>query len=256
MPSELDRALDFEETLSARLAERVVPFRAGRAFFNDSYPHVWDLNVLQVDDTDTSAGDLAAEAERLHAEAGHLHRRVAVRGESAGASLAPGFQELGWKAELLVLMAYRGDPEPRRKTTDVVEVETEAVLPFREEIARGEPWATSEDVVRMVVDSRRLGAAVGGARHFAVRASGELASAADLYADGATAQVEDVATAQAHRNRGYASAVVLRAVDEALAGGNDLVFLVADDEDWPKELYARIGFEPLGRTWSFLKTPA
>jgi predicted GNAT family acetyltransferase len=88
-----------------------------------------------------------------------------------------------------------------------------------------------------------------------VRANGEIASAADLYSDGRTAQVEDVATAAEFRGRGYATAVVLRAVEEALATGHDFVFLVADAEDWPKELYVRLGFAPLGHTWTFLKTP-
>ena len=59
--------------------------------------------------------------------------------------------------------------------------------------------------------------------------------------------MEAVATLPAHRGRGYASAVVLRAVEEALAAGHDLVFLTADDDDWPKELYARLGFEQIGR---------
>jgi hypothetical protein len=48
----------------------------------------------------------------------------------------------------------------------------------------------------------------------------------------------------------------MRAVEEALAAGHELVFLVADDDDWPKDLYARLGFETIGRTWSFLRTPA
>jgi hypothetical protein len=26
---------------------------------------------------------------------------------------------------------------------------------------------------------------------------------------------------------------------------------LADDNDWPKDLYASIGFEPVGRTWAF-----
>jgi len=80
-------------------------------------------------------------------------------------------------------------------------------------------------------------------------------AAADLYSDGRIAQVEEVATLPAHRGHGYASAVVLRAVEVALASGHDLVFLEADARDWPKDLYARLGFEEVGRTWSFLRTP-
>jgi predicted GNAT family acetyltransferase len=81
-------------------------------------------------------------------------------------------------------------------------------------------------------------------------------SAAELYSDGRIAQIEDVATLPEHRRRGYASAVVLRVVEEALATGHDLVFLTALDDDWPKELYARLGFEEIGRSWSFLRAPA
>ena len=31
--------------------------------------------------------------------------------------------------------------------------------------------------------------------------------------------------------------------------GTELVFIVADDDDWPKDLYGRLGFEPIGRAW-------
>jgi len=41
-----------------------------------------------------------------------------------------------------------------------------------------------------------------------------------------------VGTLEEHRGKGYASAVVLRAADEARRGGADLVFLVADAQDW------------------------
>jgi hypothetical protein len=34
------------------------------------------------------------------------------------------------------------------------------------------------------------------------------------------------------------------------------VFLVADDDDWPKEMYAKLGFEEAGRTFQFLLKPA
>jgi predicted GNAT family acetyltransferase len=80
-------------------------------------------------------------------------------------------------------------------------------------------------------------------------------SAAELYSDGRTAQVEDVATSPDSRGRGLASAVVLRAVEEAVASGHDFVFLIANDGSWPKELYARLGFETIGHTWSFLRKP-
>jgi ribosomal protein S18 acetylase RimI-like enzyme len=258
MASELERAVSFEEALRERCAERIVPFRFGRALFNDTLPLVWDLNVLRVErPAGATAEAVAAEAERLHSEAGHAHRRVAVNDERAGDALADSFRGLGWRADRFLTMSWRGTSERvAAKSAAVEEVDAAALRPLREAIVRGEPWATGEEVTRMVVDSTEVFGRAGNARHFAVRTNGQVASAADLYSDGRTAQIEDVATFPEQRGRGYATAVVLRAVEEAFATGHDFVFLVADAEDWPKELYVRLGFAPLGHTWAFLKAPA
>jgi hypothetical protein len=45
--------------------------------------------------------------------------------------------------------------------------------------------------------------------------------------------------------------VVARGVELAREDGHDVIFITADDNDWPKELYGRIGFRPLGRIWQF-----
>jgi GNAT superfamily N-acetyltransferase len=257
MPSGYERAVAFGEALRARCVERVVPFRFGRALFNDSLRLVWDLNLLRVDDPEgATMTALVEEADRLHGEAGHEHRHVSVPHDRAGEELAEGFRALGWRSECFLLMDWHGGGTRTADTSDVEEADGAAVRALREMIVREQPWAAREEVVRMVVDASELAGRAGNARHFVVRVDGEVAAAADLYSDGRTAQVEDVATLERHRGRGLASAVVLRAVEEALAAGHDFVFLVADDEDWPKELYARLGFGPLGRTWSFLKTPS
>ena len=75
---------------------------------------------------------------------------------------------------------------------------------------------------------------------------GGIASYAGLYLDGTVGQIEDVATLPTYRDRGLARAVVLRAVAEARQAGAELVFLVAAEEDWPKELYRRLGFDAIG----------
>jgi predicted acetyltransferase len=56
-----------------------------------------------------------------------------------------------------------------------------------------------------------------------------------------------------HRGRGYASALVLHTLQEARRAGCDLVFLVADAQDWPKALYRRLGFDELGRYVKFIR---
>jgi ribosomal protein S18 acetylase RimI-like enzyme len=83
-------------------------------------------------------------------------------------------------------------------------------------------------------------------RFFAVKVDGEVVSYTDLYQNGPEAQVEDVGTLHEHRGQGHATAVVLGAIAAARERGAEFVFLVADHEDWPKELYGRLGFDELG----------
>ncbi len=256
MPTELERALAFEEALGARCAERIVPFRSGRAYFNDTFPRVWDMNYLLVDrGKPVDPGELAAEAELLHTDAGHAHRRIVVPDEAVGASLEPFFRRIGWRIDRFAIMVYRGGGERRANTSEVDEVTMEDLFQLREELARAEPWATDDEVVREVLDAAALYRTAGNARYFAFHVEGAPVSAAELYSDGRVAQVENVATLPAHRGRGRASAVVLRAAEEAEATGHDLVFLVTDAGDGPKELYTRLGFETAGRMWSFLRSP-
>ncbi len=243
--------------MRTRSAERVIPFRFGHAYFNSRYPQIWDLNVVSVEARgEVDPGEVASDAELLHSDAGHAHRRVAASDDRVGATCDRFLTRLGWESDRLVVMVYRGPGERTAADRAVDEVTTGDLRDFRREIARDEPWAESEEVVEMLLDASVLWNEAGSGRHFAVRENGKVVSAADLYSDGRTAQVEDVATSPDNRGRGLASAVVLRAVEEAVASGHDFVFLTANDGTWPKELYSRLGFEVIGHTWTFLRKPA
>lgn len=246
---ELERASAFEERIREVAAGRIVPFRYGTAVITESLPDVWDLNLLRVERPGASATELVEEAERIQGGAGLRHRRVIMldRGE------AEAFAALGWESGRFLFMAYRGKGERTIDTTAVREVDRALVRPLRAEMARTAPWATNVDTVQRVMVAQERVAEGANARHFAVLEGDTVVSTAELYRVGTTAQVEDVVTLEAHRGRGYASAVVLAAVERALSEGCDFVFLVADDEDWPKELYARLGFEPIGHKWAFIR---
>jgi ribosomal protein S18 acetylase RimI-like enzyme len=250
--TELERAIAFEEGLRHQAVDEVVPFRFGEALLTPSLPHVWDLNVLRVLDANPSAEELAAEAERVLGGAGLAHRRVVADDEA----LLPGFKELGWETNRFVFMAHRGGDTRKTAEIAVQEVERDALLPLREALVREAPWGDNDETVSQILAAQTRAAKAGRARHFVVLVDGEGVSAAELYSDGRTAQVEDVITLSSHRNRGYATAVILHAVEAALAAGHDFVFLVADAEDWPKELYARLGFEAIGHTCAFQRRPS
>jgi predicted GNAT family acetyltransferase len=113
------------------------------------------------------------------------------------------------------------------------------------------PDARAEAVRQLAEYSRREGR-VRQDRRFAIASDGgDLAAITKLRSDGRTAQVEDVYTVPEARGRGYARALVSHAVALARAAGHELIFIVADDNDWPQQLYGRIGFEPIGRMRSF-----
>jgi ribosomal protein S18 acetylase RimI-like enzyme len=230
---------------------REEPFRFGTAAFTPELPLRHDSNFLFADALPDGvvAEELADEAERIQGEAGLGHRLVVVPGD-AGAKLADGFRTLGWDVHRHLVMALRRPPERPVDTSSVVEVDEPALRAFREAITLDQPWGTPE-IAGQLLEAKRLIRAT--TRFFAVVVGSEIVSCTDLYLSGPDAQIEDVATLAEHRGRGYARAVVMRAAEEARRAGADFVFLVADDEDWPKELYRRLGFDSLGRYWKFLR---
>jgi ribosomal protein S18 acetylase RimI-like enzyme len=254
MTPELERGIAFEEALREAAAERVERVPLGTAVFNDSLPRVWSLNTLRMEKANVSAEEIAAEADRLQGAAGLEHRRATVLDESTGRAVEEGFEALGWKPEAFLFMVPRRKPNRPVDTTGVIEVAREALRPIREAIVNEWLDDLSDEAMRQIGEMDRLIAAAGNARHFAALVDGKPVSSADLYSDGRTAQIEDVGTLPAHRGAGHASAVVMRALEEARAMGHEFVFLVADARDWPKELYRRLGFDGIGETYAFLRS--
>lgn len=251
---ELQRAERFLARLDESLSERVVPWRGGVAYLHPGLPKVWDLNLLRLDDPDLTAPEIAAEADEVMGSVGCVHRRVCVRDSAIGAQLAAGFNELGWDTDVHLIMGHARDPDRRVETSSVEEVGGKT-WPSREAQLRSYPWADDEEVVRQMRVLYDLMTEVCNARDFAVMEEGRAVSFALLFSDGGVGQIEDVATLPGYRERGLSRQVMTRALDESRAL-NDFTFLVADDRDWPKRFYSKLGFEPLGRHYYFLKTPA
>lgn len=250
---ELERALQFL-ALADHSGTREEPFTYGTAMFDERVPRRWDSNYLLVArlPDHVGAAELAAEAERLQAAAGLTHRKLEVRDESAGARLEPEFRELGWSVNRHLLMALHREPDRPADTSIVAEVDVEALREPRAEQLREYAWAEDEDVLAQLHQAKELFAKRVETRFFAVFEEGRVVSWSDLYLAGDTAQIEDVGTLESHRGQGYARAVVQHAADEARSAGAELIFLVADDEDWPKELYRKLGYDELGLVYEFL----
>src|SRR4051794_435265 len=153
-------------------------------------------------------------------------------------------------------MALRRAPD-RPAPPDVArEIDRGTFEDARRASLRDEPYGSDARVVEALVElDRRTGRAVD-VRLFGALVDGEPASYCELRSDGRVAQIEDVGTLARFRNRGLARATVLAAAAAAVEAGHELVFLVADANDWPVGLYRKLGFDELGGFRSFGRSAA
>jgi len=227
---------------------RSEPSRFGTAVFTDETPKRRDGNFLRVE-SDAEPKALEEEALRLRV------LQIFVPDTTRGEQLAPYFEEKRWEVDRIVVMLQRREPERSADLSLVREVDEKELQAPKRLVLAGEPWATPELLEQFSLAKGLIGQLVT-TRFFAVVVDGQVVSYTDLYQDGVEAQVEDVATVPGHRGHGYATAVVLTAVDEARRAGAEFVFLVADHNDWPKELYRRLGFDELGYYVKFIPPQA
>jgi ribosomal protein S18 acetylase RimI-like enzyme len=248
---ELERIVGFCRYLDERCSERIFSSFLATALLCESLPLVYDRNFLRVEDAGASANELAPLADRIFGASGMSHRKVVADSSEIGERLAPQFESMGWKVERAVVMVHSGSVEEEQLPL-VAEVASEEMLPFWEEENR-ESHPESEELVGQLTQQNLLVERCIDCQYFARRLDGRVASGCQLYSRGGTAQIEAVGTLSKYRNQGLASSVVRRAVSEAFTSGHDLVWLMADETDWPKALYAKLGFSPIGRFYDFTR---
>lgn len=247
------RAVAFMRTLERARVDRVERTRFGEALFVPALPHVWYLNFLSVDGSvAATAEELAADAEDAQAPAGLRHRRVGIDDERLGSAVAPGFEALGWSTVPLLVMPRVADGRAA-PPADVREVDRETLVPLWLEGMRA--GGMGEEEARQVAAAKSVNERASRVQYFAAFLDGRPASYCELYSVDGVGQVEAVLTLPEHRGRGLASAVVLHAAAVSRRAGHMLTFLVAEENDWPKELYLKLGFEAAGRIWDFVLRP-
>jgi RimJ/RimL family protein N-acetyltransferase len=240
----------FRRRLQHEAAGRAVPTAHGVAFLDDALPIVYDHNYLVVEGAAAGAAELAAEADDA-LEARH-HRRVIVEGGADG--LAGDFAELHYALATHLVLAHTREPDRLVDTSAVREVELDDILPGRTLTTLREPWGDDEIAHQLNEATRRLAGAVP-TRFFAATVGDEIAGWCELRVHDGVAQIEDVEVLQEHRGRGLGRAVVQHALDEAQRSA-EVVFLEALAEDWPRELYAKLGFTSVGRRDFYTRLPS
>lgn len=234
-------------------ADDVVDLPFGVATFTSALPRVYDFNLVWVDDAHGQVDLVAAETERLFAERRLGHREVIVPGEESARLLAPALRRRRYEAQRRVVMALRRAPGVAARQ-EAREIGLAGAIELTEQSLRRMEQPFDDETIAQLCSTKEIAASIG-CRFVGAVVDGAVVSGCDLYSDGRTAQIESVITLDEHRGKGYATAVVLHAIEEARAAGNGLVFLQADEDDWPRDLYAKLGFDVVGSATRFLRPP-
>ena len=239
----LARALRFSWAFSDGSADAVERIARGTVLRGPSLPHAWSINVVRLegphDDLDLAAVEALADA---HQDTPYRHVHVEDE-RTALRLLEQADADERWATDREVLMALGATPgAPAVATRDGT---LDEVLDLMRAWMRQE--GQPEDVVEQLAQRSAREYAIGEQRHVVADHDGRAAAMCTVRLGGDVAQLEDVYVRPSARGAGFGRAVTAEGARIAAASGADLVFIVADDLDWPKQLYAKLGFSDLGR---------
>jgi GNAT superfamily N-acetyltransferase len=248
----LGRAHALYVSLATRRAAEVRDVPGGVAVLDRRYPHSRDDNRLLLSEP-VDAVTVAATTGGVATGAGWPSCAASLRWPGAG-DVAAELAAQGWRAEELLLMARPAAPVEGGDRAEVVpqaEVHEFWDRSWRQDLHV--PAEQLDEVVAQLIGREHRNDRVLAVTDVVVRERGRVVAAGQLRVDGATAAVESVMTAPEARGHGHADAVLARILRGAAEAGCDLVVLEADADDWPREWYARRGFEVVGSTWDVVR---
>ena len=244
MTDERAAAVAFGRETLRRCADRTDEWEHGILLRTPSLEQVWTINsaiAVGPPPPELSFGDVDA---LLHREYPGRYSSVVLEEGAPAEAIEAGARGRGWRIEHELYMALHRDADRGGDVSVVREVEAAE--------AHGliERWNAEELADHDDEELRQVGEY--NDREWRARPTRTLVTEDGLattrvFAEDDVAQIEAVYTAPEARGRGYARSLLTRAIEIAREGDPQLIFIVADDDDTPKELYARLGFDPLAR---------
>lgn len=231
------------------LGDETMPIGPGLVVRSRSLDKVWALNQARFKDPVDFEQAVALADEHM---SGMPFRHIVVEDEATGLDLESSFRSNGWEVERDVLMRLVRQPDRVVDEGHLVE------LSERQMVTIMKLWALEEHVgirperlEQLMEYNRRVGR-LWNERCFGVlNDTGAPLAITKLRFHVRVAWVEDVYTVPESRGRGHARMLVTHAARLARSAGSDLTFITADYDDWPKDLYQRIGFVPAGVSRTF-----
>ena len=232
------RARAWRHGAHAAVCDVLEPWAHGTVARATRYESYWDLNVVRVEDDDPAmtVEELIAFSDR--ALAGLAHRRIDFEDIGAGERVRADFEARGWQTLRLVYMRHEVPPPPGPQIA-VEQVPYDAVDGLR--VAWHHEDFPGQDPTSYIAQAREV-AMRRDVQILAVREGGEPIAFAVVERAGPAAEITAVYVRPDHRGGGRGTALT-RAAIEATRDVEDL-WISADDEDRPKDLYARLGFRP------------
>jgi len=233
----------------ATLAGDMSPIGPGWSFRTPALPLVWSLNQIRIT-APASAPDVVALADEHQAELPYRH--IVVDDMPEAAEIADDFSRAGWQVDREVLMSLTDPPDRVVDTSRVTELSEDQMLSLVRRWASEDHPGVGEDALDQLDEYNRGEGRLWQEQRLGVLdRDGNPVAITKLRAHGRMSWVEDVYTVAEARGQGAARALVTHATELARRSPSDVTFIIADDNDWPKELYARIGFRPIGFELTF-----
>jgi len=232
------RARDWHHARHEAVCDVIEPWGHGTVVRAPGYPTYWDYNLVRVErDPEMTADELIALADEKLGAAGLAHRRVDIDVAEVAEALRPDFKARGWHTLRLLFMHHEG----LRRDGPGVEIEE---VPYDAVDDLRLAWH-HEDFPDQPNDhhaAAREVALARSARIFAVHDAGVPEAFAQIEYVGDAAEITQVYVHPDRRGTGMGTALTTAAI--GAAGSVSDLWIAADDEDRPKELYGRLGFRP------------
>jgi ribosomal protein S18 acetylase RimI-like enzyme len=241
------RARDWHYDSHAAVCDHIEPWEHGTVIRAARYPTYYSFNAVRVEDEPgMSAEELTAVA--VKELAGLEHLRLDFEQIDAAESRRAALEALDWKATRLLWMRHEELLPEVSEEIEVEEVPYEAIdelrLAWHLEEADGSEYEQFKTAAREVSMTRDV-------RVLAVSEGGRPIAFAQLEWAGTGAEITQVYVHPDRRGGGRGTAMT-RAAILAASDAEDL-WIVADDEDRPKQLYARLGFRPAWTSMEYLR---
>jgi GNAT superfamily N-acetyltransferase len=254
-----DPSFDFHRMLDElrwtleSLSDEMRPIDRGWLVRSQTFDKVWALNQVRFTDPVEFEDAIALADEHL---SDLPFRHVVVEDEANGEDLEAQFRSIGWAVEREVLMRMSLPPDRLVDESELTELSEQQMVTLMKLWALEEHAGIRPERLEQLMDHNRQAGRLWGERCFGVLdGDGSPVSITKLRKHQDVTWVEDVYTVPASRGLGHARMLVTHAATLARSTGGQLTFIIADDQDWPKHLYARIGFEPVGKLRVFRSAP-